>query len=82
MKNGLTKHSAAQETAQRQMITREELEQMQGAVEIVEADGCIGYYVVTQLCGQAVIWMGKRALQVDWGGYGKTWRAYKVAYGG
>ena len=60
------------------MLTWDEITRMQGAIEIVETDGCIGYYVVTQLCGQPVIWMGKRALEVDRESYGRTWRAYKL----
>ena len=51
---------------------------MQGAIEIVSADGCIGYYVVTKLCGQAVIWEGKRSYHADWETYGAAWRAYKM----
>ena len=77
MRNNLTR-ATGEQTERKQMIPREELEQMQGAIEIVDITGCIGYYVVTQLCGQAVIWMGKRALQADWNGYGKTWKAYRV----
>lgn len=76
MRSGL-KHTQ-QEPRQRRMITREEFDTMQGAIEIIGADGCIGYYVVTQLCGQPVIWEGRRSYHADWDGYGKTWRAYKV----
>lgn len=76
MLSGYKRAQAAPQT--RRMLTREELERMQGAIEIVSADGCIGYYVVTKLCGQAVIWEGKRSYHADWGTYGAAWRAYKM----
>ena len=67
-----------EEAPRRTAMTREELERRVGAVEIVGVDGCIGYYVVTQICGRPVIWQGRRAYAADWDRYGQTWQAYKV----